>query len=160
MSTQAPIEQAQLTAYNPQWSLPKRLAFRFFFAYLGLYCLTTQILAGLHLPTFSKLPIPMPGTLWPLRQITFWTATHIFRIDHPLVYMTGTGDKTFDWVQAFCLFVLAALGTVVWSFLDINAGITFFWMGGSGSSFAWPWLPRCSFMASLKSFRTRCLSPF
>jgi uncharacterized membrane protein YphA (DoxX/SURF4 family) len=125
MSTQAPIEQAQLRAHNPHWSLPKRLAFRFFFAYLGLYCLTTQILAGLHLPTFSKHAVPILGTLWPLRQITFWTAAHIFRISQPLVYMSGTGDKTFDWVQAFCLFVLAALGTVVWSFLNKRGNYVF-----------------------------------
>ncbi len=118
MSTQAPIEQAQLTAHHPHWSLPKRLAFRFLFAYLGLYCLTTQIIAGLRLPAFSKLPVPILGALWPLRQITFWTAAHIFRISHPLVYMSGTGDRTFDWVQAFCLLVLAALATVVWSFFD------------------------------------------
>ena len=125
MSTQAPIEQRQQTTHHPHWSLPKRLAFRFLFAYLGLYCLTTQILAGLHLPTFSKHAVPILGTLWPLRPITFWTAAHIFRINHPLVYMSRTGDKTFDWVQTFCLLVLAAVATVVWSFLDKRENYVF-----------------------------------
>ena len=118
MSTQARIEPVEQTVLTPHWCLAKRLAFRFFFAYLTLYCLTTQILLGFRLPKIAGFAVPVVGTLWPLRQITFWTAAHIFRINYTLVYKTGTGDKTFDWVQAFCLFVFAALATMVWSFLD------------------------------------------
>jgi len=118
MGTQAHIEQAQQRGLNPHWCLLKRLAFRFFFGYLGLYCLTTQIFVGFRLREIFGFPTPIVGTLWPFRQITFWAAAHIFRINHTLIYMTGTGDKTFDWVQAFCLFVFAALATIVWSLLD------------------------------------------
>ena len=118
MGSQAHIVQAQQAEHIPEWGLPKRLAFLFFFGYLGLYCLTTQIFVGLRLPKFYEVSIPILGTLWPLRQITFWTAAHIFRINHPLVYRSVTGDKAFDWVQAFCLVVFAALATIVWSVLD------------------------------------------
>jgi uncharacterized membrane protein YphA (DoxX/SURF4 family) len=54
-----------------------------------------------------------------MRQIVFWTASHLFRVTHPLVYTgSGSGDKTFDWVLSFCLLVLAALATGIWSVLD------------------------------------------
>lgn len=66
-----------------------------------------------------KLNIPELSSLWPLRHITFWAAAHIFRIKHDLIYTdTGSGDKTFDWVLAFCLLVIAAGITLVWSILD------------------------------------------
>ncbi len=118
MGNQAHIKQTQ-QALSPRTGLSRSAShFVSFSSYLGLYCLTTQFFLGFRLPKFSGFAIPVLGTLWPLRQITFWTAAHIFRINHPLVYMTGTGDKTFDWVQAFCLFVFAALATIVWSLLD------------------------------------------
>jgi uncharacterized membrane protein YphA (DoxX/SURF4 family) len=100
-----------------RWSLATRVAFRFCFAYFTLYSLSNQIFGGLIL--IPKVDIPDPGTLWPMRQITFWVAKHIFRVTYELVYKdSGSGDKTFDWVQAFCLLVIALIVTAVWSFLD------------------------------------------
>jgi uncharacterized membrane protein YphA (DoxX/SURF4 family) len=85
--------------------------------YFGLYCLTTQILGSLV--TNPEVDVPDPATLWPMRQIIFWTAAHIFRVAHPLVYSgSGSGDKTFDWVAAFCLLILAILATFIWFLLD------------------------------------------
>jgi len=67
----------------------------------------------------QKIDIPELSAHWPLRQITFWTAAHIFHIKHDLVYTgSGSGDKTFDWVLAFCLLIIAALITCGWSILD------------------------------------------
>jgi hypothetical protein len=103
------IEKVQGALQTPRWSVVHLAAFRFCFVYLGLYCLGTQILSGLW----------GPGTLPPIRQIVFWTATHVFGIKSPLVYMgSGSGDKTFDWVFSFCLLVFAALVTGIWSVLD------------------------------------------
>jgi hypothetical protein len=99
------------------WSLARRVAFRFCFVYLGLYCFGTQIFGGLFL--IPKVDVPDPGSLWPMRQITFWTAAHLFHAKLPLIYKgSGSGDKTFDWVFAFCLLVIAALATAIWSALD------------------------------------------
>lgn len=93
-----------------------RTAFRFCFTYLTLFSLS-NLITGLFLP--PQVDVPDLGTLWPLRQITFWTATHVFKINHPLVYTdTGSGDKTFDWVQTFCLLILATVITAIWSVLD------------------------------------------
>lgn len=99
------------------WSLALRIAFRFCVAYFTLFSMSNQILGGLF--QIPKMNIPELSSLWPLRQITFWTAAHVFRIKHELVYTgSGSGDKTFDWVLAFCLLVIAAVITLVWSILD------------------------------------------
>ena len=110
------IEQ-ESSVPRAQWSLALRIAFRFCVAYFTLFSLSNQILGGLLV--IPKVDIPELSGHWPLRQITFWTAAHIFHIKHDLVYIgSGSGDKTFDWVLAFCLLVIAAVITLVWSILD------------------------------------------
>jgi uncharacterized membrane protein YphA (DoxX/SURF4 family) len=111
--------QEQLNAEEPvaRWSLARRIAFRLCFVYLGLFCLSEQILGGLF--PIPKVEFPDLATLWPTRQIVFWTATHVFHVTQPLVYKgSGSGDKTFDWVLAFCLMVFAIAATCLWSVLD------------------------------------------
>jgi uncharacterized membrane protein YphA (DoxX/SURF4 family) len=79
--------------------------------------MSTQIFGGLF--PIPKVDIPDPATLWPMRQMIFWAADHIFHARLPLVYAgSGSGDKTFDWVLAFCLLIFAALATGIWSVLD------------------------------------------
>ncbi len=91
--------------------------FRLAAVYFSLYVLTTQMLGSL-------LPLPagnMPelGALPPVRTIVAWTAAHIFRVTSPLVVTgSGSGDKTFDWVHAFCVLVISILITALWSILD------------------------------------------
>jgi hypothetical protein len=107
----------QQEVQTPRWNLATRIGFRFCFVYFGLYCLTTQILGSLF--TNPEINVPDLSTLWPMRQIIFWTAAHIFRVTHPLVYGgSGSGDKTFDWAAAFCLLIFAILATFIWSELD------------------------------------------
>ncbi|HTS10700.1 MAG TPA: hypothetical protein VMH00_01155 [Candidatus Limnocylindrales bacterium] len=108
---------ANSSATAPKWSAAKRVAFRFCFIYFILYGLSNQILGGLVM--IPKVDIPDPGTLWPLRPMTFWVAKHVFRVTRELVYTgSGSGDKTFDWVMTFSLLVIAVIGTLVWSVLD------------------------------------------
>src|SRR5690348_5651506 len=100
-----------------RWSFGTRLAFRFVFVYFGVYCCTTQILGSMF--PIPKVNIPDLGTLTPLRQMVFWTAAHVFRVKSQLVYEgSGSGDKTFDWVQVACFLTLASVATVIWSVLD------------------------------------------
>jgi uncharacterized membrane protein YphA (DoxX/SURF4 family) len=117
MGTQAgiphPLEESQVA----RWSVTCRVAFRFCFVYFGLYSLATQILPGLF--PIPNVDVPDVATLWPMRPIVLWTAAHILRVTRPLVYEdTGSGDRTFDWVLLFCLFVVATVATGVWSALD------------------------------------------
>jgi uncharacterized membrane protein YphA (DoxX/SURF4 family) len=117
MGAQAQIVQLQPEPQTPHWCLASRVAFRFCLAYIGLFCLATQIFSGLF--PIPKVDVPDPATLWPMRQIMFWAATRIFHVTHPLVYTdSGSGDKTFDWILAFCLLVFAVLVTGTWSVLD------------------------------------------
>src|SRR5471032_3450995 len=105
MTTATQTQRVRSEPQSPRWSLSSRVAFRFCFTYFGLFCLATQIFGGL-VPV--NVEIPDPATLWPARQIVFWNAAHVFRVTHPLVYTdSGSGDKTFDWVLAFCLQVFA-----------------------------------------------------
>ena len=83
--------------------------------YFGLYSLVTQILGGLFL--IPGLSFPDLATLWPMSQITIWTAEHVFGVAPPLVYIKAT-DTTFLWVQTFCLLVFAMVATGIWSILD------------------------------------------
>src|SRR5271166_5949712 len=112
MSTHA--QPAPLLSAPARWSPISRVAFRFLVLYFGMFCLETQIAGGLF--PIPKFDFPDMASLWPMRQMVFWTAAHIFRAKLPLVYSgSGSGDKTFDWVLAFCLLALALLGTAIWS---------------------------------------------
>jgi hypothetical protein len=99
------------------WNLGLRVAFRFCFTYFLLFTVSSQILGGLFIvPGVRIAPL---GVLWPLRQITFWTARHVFDVTRQLVYeRNGSSDKTFDWVQVFCLVVFAVVVMAIWSVLD------------------------------------------
>jgi uncharacterized membrane protein YphA (DoxX/SURF4 family) len=101
---------------HPRWSLFRRAAFRFWFLYVGLYVVVTQILATILIP---GIDVPDPGSLGPARALVEWTARHVFGVSSPLVVTgSGSGDKTFDWIQVFCALVLAGLGALLWSLLD------------------------------------------
>jgi uncharacterized membrane protein YphA (DoxX/SURF4 family) len=98
------------------WSLATRVAFRFCFIYFGLYCILTQI--STSLVPLTKVDIPDPSTILPTRQLVTWTAVHLFGVTKPLVYFSGSGDKTFDWVLLFVMVVFTVPATAVWSMLD------------------------------------------
>ena len=114
----APVTQSVAV---PQWGLVTRIAFRLCFVYFGLYCLLTQILSGLiQIPNWD---MPDPGTVGPMPAMISWAASHVFRAKLPLVFTgSGSGDKTYDFVLAFCLLVLAVVTTAVWTVLDRNRG--------------------------------------
>ena len=111
------MESVQSESQIQQWSAVTRVVFRFCFVYFGLYCFFTQIVSSLiPLPTVD---IPELSSLWPMGPLVTWTAAHALRIARPVVYTeTGSGDRTFDWVLLFCLLVIAAVATFVWSMLD------------------------------------------
>ena len=103
----AEVLEQETVVPKEHWGLGLRIAFRFCVAYFTLFSLSNQILGGLLV--LPKVNIPELSAFWPFRQVTFWTAAHVFHITRPLVYTgSGSGDKTFDWVLAFCLLVIAA----------------------------------------------------
>jgi hypothetical protein len=99
------------------WSFRVRLTFRFCFVYFGLFSLA-NCLGGMYPVLRADDEIGL-APLWPMRQITFWIAHHLFSAKLPLVYReSGSDDKTFDWVLVFWLLILSISVTGVWSMLD------------------------------------------
>ena len=113
---QLQVGHSEAEALQVRWSPGTRIAFRFCFVYFGLLCLLTQVITSL-IPL--NIETPDPSSMWPIRQVVFWTAAHVFGVAGPLVYKdSGSGDKTFDWVLQFCMLIVAVVATVVWSALD------------------------------------------
>ena len=100
---------------QPRWSLATRIAFRFCFLYFSLYVVATQMLGGL-------LPFNWIGNLSPapfVQRIATWTGLHVFRLAvPPPIQITGSGDRTIDYLETFVLLVIAAGATAVWSIFD------------------------------------------
>ena len=110
------IENEPGKSAKAPWSRLKCIAFRFCFVYFGLYCIAALLPGGLPVP---GIEIPDPFTLWPFRQVVFWVAAHLFGARLPLVFAgSGSGDKTYDWVEVFCLLVVAVLSTAIWTAAD------------------------------------------
>jgi len=101
----------------PGWRPSTRLAFRFAFAYFGLYSLLSHILIYLFVLPHT-LPAQGLGTLWPMFDVTSWVAVHIFGITTPIVYTGNSRDTNFFWVQLFLVLFLAIAATILWSLLD------------------------------------------
>jgi hypothetical protein len=114
-------QQPQPQFNIPRWNLTLRIAFRFWMIYLGLYCLSTQIITTLF-SLNEGASLPDLATRWPLRAVISWTGAHIFHVNAPLTAFWGgnsaTADDMFAWVTAFCLLVIATAATVLWSLLD------------------------------------------
>ena len=111
-----PVESNEQPKFS-RWHPSTRVGFRFGFAYFGLYCLVSHILVYLVvLP--NTLPGQGPGTLWPMLDLTSWTAVHIFGMTTPLVYTGNSRDTNFFWVQLFLVLVIASIATIAWSVLD------------------------------------------
>jgi hypothetical protein len=109
----APQGTPSIEVEVPRWTLPRRLAFRFFAVYFGLYVLTTQMIGG-FIP--FQVDLSFISDKGPVLWMVNWTAAHVFGATLPLVVTgSGSGDKTFDWVHAFCFLIIALAITVAWS---------------------------------------------
>ncbi len=98
------------------WRPATRVLFRFCVVYISLYALSGQLagavlqLPGVYLPAF--------GGLWPLRDLTEWTARAIFGYEGSLAFRGNSGDTAFHWVQTFLLLATSVVATVAWSAAD------------------------------------------
>lgn len=108
------------------WPLPLRIAFRFSFLYWLLYIIPASGQASV----FSLLPFGGLGNLlgewfaWPLAQLAHVVGFYVFHlgVDADNWHVTGSGDTAMHYVLAFCVAVLAVLGTIVWSVVDERRG--------------------------------------
>lgn len=97
------------------WNPATRVAFRFFFVYLTLWSLATQVVGGvLQAPGWF---FPSLGPLWPMANITQAVALLVFDVDAPFE-RGNSADTVFWWVQTFWLLVLAAAVAAAWTLVD------------------------------------------
>src|SRR3954467_12455101 len=102
-------------AETPPWSPATRLAFRFCFIYLGLFCLATQI-SGSMLPNLAFAYRGL-GRLAPMRDVTHLVARSVFGITVPLDDLSD-GEPLFFWVQTFWIAVVSVVAVAVWTVFD------------------------------------------
>ena len=98
-----------------RWSPATRLAFRFCFIYLGLFCLATQI-SGSMLPNLAFTYRGL-GRLTPMRDMTHLVAQSVLGITVPLDDLSD-GEPLFFWVQTFWIAVVSVLAVAVWTAFD------------------------------------------
>ena len=111
------VVEGQQRQLIPRWNIATRIAFRFFFIYLGLFILyfcPIWLQALLYLKKHYRFVL---GGVWPMPQLVSWTGAHFFSVTGPLGPGVGF-DGIYYWAEAFCLLVIAVLATAVWSVLD------------------------------------------
>lgn len=107
---------------NPviRWSSLTRVAFRFVFCYLVLYCLyLADALLTIFFLRVSKR-LPSSGLISPLWHVVVpWVGQHILHLHSAItVFSNGSGDTTYDYVLVLCELLIAAVATVFWTILD------------------------------------------
>jgi len=116
LARRAPGVFAPAPTTRPGWSIARRVAFRFAFAYLLLYNLPFPI---------GGLPLTDPVKGWYDRLwhvVVPWFAAHVLHLAKPItIFSNGSGDTTYDYVLVLVLVLLAAAATLVWSVLDRRA---------------------------------------
>jgi hypothetical protein len=108
-----PGDDVASTETPREWQPTTRIAFRFSVLYLGLFALATQISGSLlPNPAFYYRGL---GRLWPMRDLTFWLARHIFGVSIGAEEVTSNGEPLFFWVQTFWILLVAPAFTLVGS---------------------------------------------
>ncbi|WP_148041407.1 hypothetical protein [Rufibacter immobilis] len=91
--------QTYVPALSP-WSLWKKTLFRFFALYLFIYITSTYT-----------------SFLW--NPLVDFLGEHILQLGKPItVKPNGSGDTTYNYVQVFGIFLLAIIGTLLWTVVD------------------------------------------
>jgi len=100
-------------ATTKSWSTGQRIGFRFVFAYLLLYNVPFPIGT---IPYTSKLQ-GWYTAIWD--ALVPWFGAHVLHLAKPItIFPSGSGDKTYDYVQLLLFLLIASVITAVWSLLD------------------------------------------
>ena len=98
------------------WSLAKRIFFRFIFCYFILYSLPFPFD---YLPYFGAVFYEYSFAV--LKPSAIWVGQNFFRLaDIPITTETGSGDTLFSYLKSFCYLLVSVLATALWSILDRN----------------------------------------
>jgi len=106
-------QQESILRPDVRWPAWATILFRFVVAYVLLYALPFPL--G-KIRWVSKIA-DLYSEVW--HEIVPWVGAHVLHLSKPITYfVSGSGDKTSDWVQLFCQLVLAVAATVLWSVID------------------------------------------
>ena len=98
---------------EPRWTLTKRIAFRFVFAYLVLYIIPFPVDS---LP-FTTTLVEKYTNVW--QAIVPWVGKHLLHLSYDItIFTNGSGDTTYNYVQVLCFLILATIAAAIWSVLD------------------------------------------
>ncbi len=102
----------------PRWSLATRVGFRFAFSYFLLWIAPGAVGAlGLQERTISTPFRDLWVSMW--HQVVPWVGANVLHLQGSFAEVAnGSGDELYDYVLIVCIFVLAAVLTVIWSVLD------------------------------------------
>ena len=113
-----PVDAAVSPPRNQHdWSLVRRVAFRFAFAYWVFFLV-------LYLPAFFGEFLPLGWLTSALdliaRALVPQLGSHLLRIPIDTIqrHPTGSGDTVFDYVQAFTILIGAVVVAIAWSIID------------------------------------------
>ena len=114
-------DTSDVTEQRPQWSLATLIAFRFGTCYFGSFGLALVI--GLIPVILAGIGIDGPwsavrGLIQLMRPPIEWIGTRLLGL-----HVEGTqvgSDSAFQWTALFCIAVLSAWATLVWTLLDLR----------------------------------------
>jgi len=128
-TAQALASSVPSTNSPKRWSLLSRVLFRFAFVYLVFYCWPeagrTSLLDAI--PSYGDGAANEDDSLGltklveaPWHALTPWVAVHIFHLHGAITqyHVSGSGDRTLDYVLVFCFAMIAAFATLIWSVID------------------------------------------
>lgn len=113
---ESPVPPTNGTEKPPTWNLAQRIAFRFTFAYFALYFFPAPF-TGLVPVVGEAIDKFLSDSIW-LRVARFF-GTYVLRLPGEIQHeVTGSGDTTYDYVMLFASLCLAAIISVIWSFVQ------------------------------------------
>ncbi|GHD79149.1 hypothetical protein GCM10010317_099410 [Streptomyces mirabilis] len=115
------VPSAGASPAPPPWTGAARAAYRFGFAYAGLYCLTSpQVYLALRGGGMGRLQEAADSwaKLWEVRPVRNWMSVRV--LGRELGDRFDGGDDPHTWAGQLCWLAGAAAATPVWSVLDRN----------------------------------------
>lgn len=102
-----------LTNNDLNWSLSKKTSFHFFFILLLLLIFLNNNGAFLYVDKLSHYPTEL------LHQFIPWFSANVLNYNYDFsIFTNGSGDTSYNYIQLLFFFILAAVGSLIWSVLD------------------------------------------
>jgi hypothetical protein len=110
------LEPPEQRLADAHWGTLHQVAFRFACSYLFLYVFPFPFSLS-----WGGRTGEIHETMW--HKIVPWVAIHVLRLRFAItIYpeVSGGSDTRYDYVKVFCIALVAAVATVVWSMIDRN----------------------------------------